>query len=53
MQVCYWTDDNTLLTGINWRDNPWFPDSLERQEQRSLLGDATRYNWIWEVGFYN
>ena len=44
-------DDNTLLTEINWRDNPWFPDSLERQRQRSLLGDAGRYNWIWEGKF--
>ena len=26
-------------------------DSLERQRQRSLLGDAGRYNWIWEGKF--
>ena len=44
-------DENTLLTEINWRDNPWFPLSLERQRQRSLLGDAGRYNWIWEGKF--
>lgn len=44
-------DDNTLLTEINWRDNPWFPESLERQRQRSLLGDAGRYAWIWEGKF--
>jgi phage terminase large subunit len=44
-------DENTLLTEINWRDNPWFPESLERQRQRSLLGDAGRYNWIWEGKF--
>ena len=41
-------DENTILTEINWRDNPWFPESLERQRQRSLLGDAGRYAWIWE-----
>lgn len=44
-------DKNTLLTEINWRDNPWFPESLERQRHRSLLGDAGRYNWIWEGKF--
>ena len=44
-------DENTLLTEINWRDNPWFPESLERQRQRSLIGDAGRYNWIWEGKF--
>lgn len=44
-------DKNTLLTEINWRDNPWFPESLERQRHRSLLGDAGRYAWIWEGQF--
>jgi len=44
-------DDNTLLTEINWRDNPFFPESLERQRQRSLQGDIGRYNWIWEGKF--
>ena len=44
-------DENTILTEINWRDNPWFPESLERQRQRSLLGDAGRYAWIWEGKF--
>ena len=44
-------DENTLSVVINWRDNPWFPESLERQRQRSLLGDAGRYAWIWEGKF--
>ena len=28
-------DENTLSVVINWRDNPWFPEFLERQRQRS------------------
>jgi phage terminase large subunit len=44
-------DENTLVTKINWRDNPWFPPSLERQRQRSLKGDIGKYNWIWEGDF--
>jgi phage terminase large subunit len=44
-------DDNTLIIKINWRDNPWFPASLERQRQRALRGDIGKYNWIWEGDF--
>lgn len=44
-------DNRTLIININWRDNPWFPESLERQRQRDLNGDAGRYNWIWEGKF--
>ena len=38
-----------LLTGEIIRG---FLSSLERQRQRSLLGDAGRYAWIWEGKFY-
>ena len=44
-------DSRTLHTTINYYDNAWFPDSLERQRQRDLKGDAGRYNWIWEGKF--
>ena len=44
-------DDRTLHITINWHDNPWFPDALERQRQRDLKGDAGRYAWIWEGKF--
>jgi len=44
-------DDRTLHITINWHDNPWFPDALERQRQRDLKGDAGRYAWIWEGQF--
>jgi len=50
-EFCKEKDDNTLITEINWRDNPWFPASLEKQRQRALKGDLDRYNWIWEGGF--
>lgn len=44
-------DPDTLCVKINWRDNPWFPQSLERQRQRALRGDIGKYNWIWEGDF--
>lgn len=45
------SDDRTLLLPIGYQDNPWFPESLERQRQRDLRGDAGRYAWIWEGKF--
>lgn len=44
-------DDRTLHINISYKDNPWFPESLERQRQRDLRGDAGRYSWIWEGKF--
>ena len=44
-------DDKTLHITINWKDNPWFPDSLNNQRLRDMRGDAGRYSWIWEGKF--
>ena len=44
-------DQRTLHITINFNDNPFFPESLERQRQRDLRGDAGRYRWIWEGKF--
>jgi phage terminase large subunit len=44
-------DDRTLHINIGWRDNPWFPESLNNQRLRDAKGDAGRYSWIWEGKF--
>ena len=44
-------DSKTLHITINWRDNPWFPESLNNQRLRDMRGDAGRYMWIWEGKF--
>ena len=44
-------DDRTLHINIGWRDNPWFPESLNNQRLRDAKGDAGRYAWIWEGKF--
>ena len=33
---------------VNWRDNPWFPEILERQRQRDLVERPDQYPHIWE-----
>lgn len=36
---------------INWRDNPWFPDILERVRQRDMRERPDSYAHIWEGAF--
>jgi phage terminase large subunit len=33
---------------MNWRDNPWFPEVLEKERQDSLKRDPEGYKNIWE-----
>lgn len=44
-------DDRVLCTKINWQDNPWFPDSLNRVRLRDLKNNPQRYDWIWNGNF--
>jgi phage terminase large subunit len=36
---------------MNWRDNPWFPKTLERQRVRDLNERPDQYPHIWEGHF--
>ena len=46
------TDDPRIkYVRVNWRDNPWFPDILERVRQRDLAQRPDQYNHIWEGDF--
>ncbi len=49
----YVTDaDSSFKVGyVNWYDNPWFPESLEKVRQRDLKNNPQRYEWIWEGKF--
>ena len=44
--------DDVCVVTLNWRDNPWFPEVLERERQRAYeldkTPDKTVYNWVWE-----
>lgn len=42
------TDPMVRVVELNWRDNPWFPDKLERQRQRDLKERPDQYGHIWE-----
>lgn len=39
------------IVEMNWRDNPWFPDTLDRQRLEMKAADPDKYDWVWEGGF--
>ncbi len=42
------TAPDSRVVFINWRDNPWFPDVLERERLHLLEVDPEAYENIWE-----
>lgn len=45
------TDPLVKVVEVNWRDNPKFPDKLERERQRDLEQRPEQYDHIWEGGY--
>ena len=41
-------DPRTKIVEINWKDNPWFPDILNRVRLRDLEERPDQYPHIWE-----
>ncbi|WP_245311303.1 phage terminase large subunit [Bradyrhizobium pachyrhizi] len=39
------------IVEMNWRDNPWFPSTLNVKRLNDLENRADQYNHIWEGGF--
>lgn len=44
-------DPLTKIVEINWRDNPWFPDRLERTRVQDKRDRPDQYDHIWEGDF--
>ena len=44
-------DDRTKCVKINWYDNPWFPESLNKVRLRDKKNKPDKYGWIWEGNF--
>lgn len=44
-------DERTKCVKINWHDNPWFPESLNKVRLRDLKNNPDKYGWIWEGNF--
>lgn len=39
------------LVELNWRDNPKFPEKLERERQRDLVERPDQYEHVWEGAY--
>jgi len=43
---------DVCVVTMNWRDNPWFPEVLDKERLRAFERDQSegkvKYNWIWE-----
>lgn len=44
-------DDRVRIVELNWRDNPWFPDVLERTRLRDKAQRPDQYDHVWEGAF--
>lgn len=42
------TPDDAIVRMVNWRDNPWFPDTLRAEKDYCLRVDKDAYEHIWE-----
>ncbi len=43
--------DRAKIVELNWRDNPWFPRTLERKRLEDLTRRPDSYQHIWEGDF--
>jgi phage terminase large subunit len=44
-------DERVICVEINYYDNPWFPESLNRVRLKDKKNNPERYEWIWEGKF--
>lgn len=44
-------DGSFKVCKINWYDNPWFPESLNKVRLRDKKNNPGAYDWIWEGNF--
>jgi len=44
-------DPRYKVVELNWRDNPRFPEKLDRDRQRDLKNNPDQYEHIWEGGY--
>jgi len=44
-------DPRVKIAELNWRDNPWFPQVLQRTRMRDKAARPDQYDHIWEGAF--
>lgn len=44
-------DEDMIVREVNWRDNPYFPNVLEKERVKLLKNDSIAYEHVWEGKF--
>jgi phage terminase large subunit len=44
-------DEHTKIVEVNWRDNPWFPKTLDIKRKKHKLENPDTYGHVWEGEF--
>lgn len=39
---------DAAIVFLTYRDNPWFPDVLEKEKEYCRLHDPEKFQWVWE-----
>lgn len=45
------SDPRTKVVEINWRDNPWFPEILDRVRRKDKADRPDQYDHVWDGAF--
>lgn len=40
--------EDASIVEMNWRDNPWFPEDLNKSRKFMRATDPDAYDWVWE-----
>jgi len=43
--------DGAKIVQMNWRDNPWFPSTLDKTRREDLAKRPDQYEYVWDGGF--
>lgn len=44
-------DNDIVAVQVNWSENPWFPEELEKERLRDQRNDPDSYDHVWNGGY--
>lgn len=50
-RFCAFPDEDTISVKVSWRDNPFFPEVLDKERRKLEKNDPEAYRHVWEGDF--
>lgn len=50
-RFCAFPDEDTIVKKVSWRDNPFFPEVLDKERIKLQKNDPEAYDHVWEGEF--